>query len=42
VAAKGDDTRAVILEDVAGKVKTVPPKHSWIGSARRVGTNFGD
>ena len=25
-----------------GKVKTVPLNHSWIGSARRVGTNFGD
>jgi len=42
VAAKGEGTRPVKLEDVAGKVKTVPLKHSWIGSARRVGTNFGD
>ncbi|WP_310450742.1 ATP-dependent 6-phosphofructokinase [Sulfuritalea sp.] len=42
VAAKGEDTQPVRLEDVAGKVKTVPLKHSWIGSARRVGTNFGD
>jgi len=42
VAAKGEDTRPVALEKVAGKVKTVPLKHSWIGSARRVGTNFGD
>jgi 6-phosphofructokinase len=42
VAAKGEGTRAVKLEEVAGKVKTVPPNHSWIASARRVGTNFGD
>jgi 6-phosphofructokinase 1 len=42
VAAKGDGTRPVKLEDVAGKVKTVPLDHSLIGSARRVGTNFGD
>ncbi|MDP2810314.1 MAG: ATP-dependent 6-phosphofructokinase [Rhodocyclaceae bacterium] len=42
VAAKGEDTRPVKLEDVAGKVKTVPPDHPLILSARRVGTNFGD
>lgn len=42
VAARGEDTQPIGLEDVAGKVKTVPLKHSWIGSARRVGTNFGD
>jgi len=42
VAAKGEDTRPLKLEDVAGKVKTVPPDHAWILSARRVGTNFGD
>jgi 6-phosphofructokinase 1 len=42
VAAKAEGTRPVNLEDVAGKVKTVPHNHSWIASARRVGTNFGD
>jgi 6-phosphofructokinase 1 len=42
VAAKGEGTRALKLEEVAGKVKTVPLDHSWIGSARRVDTNFGD
>lgn len=42
VAAKGDGTRAVKLEEVAGKVKTVPPDHPWVDSARRVGTNLGD
>jgi phosphofructokinase-like protein len=42
VAAKGDGTRAEKLEDVAGKVKTVPPDHPWVLSARHVGTNMGD
>lgn len=42
VAAKGDGTRAVKLEDVAGKIKTVPIDHPWVESARRVGTNLGD
>jgi 6-phosphofructokinase 1 len=42
VAARGEDTRPLKLEDVAGNVKTVPPDHSWVESARRVGTNFGD
>ncbi|MDP2135888.1 MAG: ATP-dependent 6-phosphofructokinase [Sulfuritalea sp.] len=42
VAARGEGTRPVKLEDVAGKVKVVPLNHPWIGSARRVGTNFGD
>lgn len=42
VAAHGDETRPVPLTDVAGKVKTVPPDHNWVESARKVGTNFGD
>ncbi|MFN3884207.1 MAG: 6-phosphofructokinase [Rhodocyclaceae bacterium] len=42
VAAQGEGTRPVAIEDVAGKVKTVPPDHPLILSARRVGTNFGD
>ena len=42
VAAKGEMTRAVKLEEVAGKVKVVPPDHPWILSARRVGTCMGD
>jgi 6-phosphofructokinase 1 len=42
VAAKGDGTCPVNIEDAAGKVKTVPLDHPWIESARRVGTNFGD
>ncbi|HEX8978531.1 MAG TPA: ATP-dependent 6-phosphofructokinase [Parasulfuritortus sp.] len=42
VAARGDATEAVPLEEVAGKVKTVPVDHPWVESARRVGTNLGD
>ena len=29
-------------DKVAGKVKTVPPDHPWILSARNIGTNMGD
>jgi 6-phosphofructokinase 1 len=42
VAARGDDTEPVPLDQVAGKVKLVPPDHSWVESARRVGTCLGD
>lgn len=42
VAARGDDTAPVPLEEVAGKVKTVPPEHPWVQSARGIGTSFGD
>ncbi len=42
VAARGDDTEAVPLEKVAGKRKCVPPDHSWVKAARRVGTCLGD
>ena len=42
VAAHGEGTRPVPLEEVAGTVKTVPPDHPLVLAARRVGTNFGD
>jgi 6-phosphofructokinase len=42
VAARGDDTEAVPLDQVAGKLKLVPPDHSWVESARRVATCLGD
>jgi 6-phosphofructokinase len=42
VAARGDGTEAMPLEDVAGSKKLVPLDHPWIESARRVGTNLGD
>jgi len=41
VAARGEDTRPVPVAEVAGQLKTVPLDHSWIESARRVGTSFG-
>ena len=42
VAARGSGTEPVPLEKVAGKRKAVPPDHSWIETARRVGTSLGD
>lgn len=42
VAAHGDQTEAVPLADVAGKINYVPKDHPWIISARNVGTSFGD
>ena len=42
VAARGDNTEPVPLEQVAGGLKLVPPDHSWVQSARRVQTCLGD
>jgi 6-phosphofructokinase 1 len=42
VAARGDGTEPVPLDKVAGKRKCVPPDHSWIQTARHVGTCLGD
>jgi ATP-dependent phosphofructokinase / diphosphate-dependent phosphofructokinase len=42
VAARGDAAQPVPLEQVAGKIRTVPPNHPWLESARRVGTCLGD
>jgi ATP-dependent phosphofructokinase / diphosphate-dependent phosphofructokinase len=42
VAARGDGVEAVSIEQVAGKLKTVPADHPWIHAARRVGTCLGD
>jgi len=42
VAARGEGTEPVKLEDVAGRGKLVPSDHPWVLSARRVGTNMGD
>jgi len=42
VAVHGADCVPVPLEEVAGKKKLVPLNHSWIQSARLVGTSFGD
>lgn len=42
VAARGDGTEPVPLEQVAGKRKTVPLDHPWVRSARSLGIGFGD
>jgi hypothetical protein len=42
VAARGEAAEPVPLEEVAGKVKYVPPDHDWLAAARRVGTGLGD
>jgi 6-phosphofructokinase len=42
VAARGDGTEPVPLEQVAGKRKPVPPDHPWVLAARHVGTCLGD
>ena len=42
VAARGEGTEPVSLEEVVGKKKTVPRNHTWIQSARLVGTALGD
>jgi 6-phosphofructokinase 1 len=42
VAARADDTKPVPLEEVAKKLRFVPPDHSWVSTARRVGTCLGD
>jgi 6-phosphofructokinase 1 len=42
VASRGDGTEPVPLEQVAGKIKLVPPDHSWVKTARRVETCLGD
>ena len=42
VAARGEETLAVPLQEVAGNKKLVPLDHPWVISAKRVGTSFGD
>jgi 6-phosphofructokinase 1 len=42
VAARGEDTELVPLEQVAGQLKLVPTDHEWILTARKLGTGLGD
>jgi 6-phosphofructokinase 1 len=42
IAARGEETQTVPLEEVVGKRKTVPLDHSWIQTARDIGTSLGD
>lgn len=42
VAARGQTTEAVPLEEVAGKTKQVPLDHIWLDTARHLGIAMGD
>jgi len=42
VAARGDSTEPVPLEQVVGKRKTVPVDHPWVQTARNLGISMGD
>jgi len=42
VAVHSDGIKAIPLDQVAGKVKTVPLDHAWIQGARLVGVSLGD
>ena len=42
VAARGEDVEAVPLQDVIGRLKTVPHDHPWIKCARQIGICMGD
>ena len=42
IAARGQTTEAVPLEEVAGRKKLVPPDDPWVETARLLGTCLGD
>jgi len=42
VGSRGDQTVAVPLEEIAGKVNAVPADHPWVNAARSIGTSFGE
>lgn len=42
IAARGDGSTSVPLQEVAGVRKTVPGDHPWLASARSLGVNLGD
>jgi 6-phosphofructokinase len=42
VAARGESALPIPIEQVAGKIRTVPLEHPWVESARRVATCLGD
>lgn len=42
VAVDGGGTKAVPMQDAAGKINYVPPDHSWVITARNLATSFGD
>jgi len=42
VAARGEGSEPLPLEEVAGRRKLIPMDHPWILTARHVGTSLGD
>jgi 6-phosphofructokinase 1 len=42
VAARGEGTELVPLEEVAGRLKLVPVDHEWVETARKLGTGLGE
>ncbi len=42
IAARGDHTEPVPLEQIVNKIKYVPTDHPWVISARNLGTSMGD
>jgi 6-phosphofructokinase 1 len=42
VAARGDSTEAIPLEQVVGKRKIIPLDHPWVNAARDLGVCLGD
>jgi ATP-dependent phosphofructokinase / diphosphate-dependent phosphofructokinase len=42
VAVDGEHTKAVPMEEVAGKINYVPRNHPWVIAARNLATSFGD
>lgn len=42
VAVDGEQTKAVPLGDVVGKINYVPPDHPWVLASRDLATSFGD
>ena len=42
IASQNEQAVAVPLDKVAGNKKLIPAHHSWLNTARQVGTNLGD
>jgi ATP-dependent phosphofructokinase / diphosphate-dependent phosphofructokinase len=42
IAARGEGSQPIPIEQVAGRIRTVPLDHPWVESARLVGTCLGD
>ncbi len=42
IAVRGEKLMPVPLDEIAGKLKSVPINHDWISCARKTGITFGD